>query len=426
MLSFSSRTAIAAALFLAALTAIAIPRLVVASLVIVGLGALLYLGLRNPASLRRMIVRPVPIALAAFSICMALTSLWALDGQAALEKAAAFFTLSLFAVAGATVIGVTEREDIRVAARWFIGGLLAGLCYLTLEYAFGLPVTEFLAGRSDALIDSLSKHESVMDGEIQVSSVVLNKNITIFALAFVPALLLTCAFAHVPRQACRVAMFVLAAFCAWMTESGTAIAAIVAGAGLLLLGKISVRALRLLVVTGWVVAVVLAVPLCALPAKVGATDWSFLPKSSVRARFYIWSYAVDKVMERPLTGIGVRSTRELQPKVSRAEANSDAYRYRARPGRHTHNGFLQVWLEMGAIGAALLLVLGLAGLKAIGGLPPQLARYGYATFASMSVVAAFGYGIWQTWLLAGFFSVVLLYLLGVGLVARPEPEQRSG
>jgi len=386
---------------------------VVVSLVIAGLAALLYLALRAPGRLRHMATTPMAIVLALFSFFMGLTALWALNGPAALEKASAFFTLSVFSMASAAWIASLAAGDSRSFSRWILGGLLAGLGYLTLEYAFGLPITELLVGQSSDLAESLAKHEYMVDGQIEISSIILNKNITILALVFIPALLLTCALEERARLVCRILLFALAAFCAWMTESGTAILAIVLGGGLLLIGRVSVRAVRLLVLAGWVTAVVLAVPLCALPAKVGATDWSFLPKSSIRARFYIWSYTADKVMERPLTGIGVRSTRELQPDVSRAEADSDAYRYRARPGRHAHNGFLQVWLETGAIGAALLLLLGLAGLKAIGSLPPQLARYGYATFASMCVVAAFGYGIWQTWLLAGFASAVLLYMLGV-------------
>lgn len=413
VLAFSFRTVVGLALALAGFTAIAIPRLVVVALVIAGIAALLNLALRDSARLRSMATTPVAIALAAFSLYMGVTAFWALDGLAALEKASAFFTLSVFGLSSAASIGALGRADSRIVSRWMLGGLLAGIVYLTFEYVFGLPVTEFLVGQSSELADSLAKHESVVDGEINVSTIVLNKNITLVALAFVPTLLITSALPHRWRMMSRIALFAMTALCAWLTESGTAILAMLTGGGLLLLGKFSAPAVQWSVVAGWIIAVVFAVPLGALPAQVGATDWSFLPKSSIRARFYIWSYAADKVMERPLTGIGVRSTRELQPDVSPEVADSNAYRYQPRPGRHSHNGFLQVWLELGGIGAGLLLLLGLAGLKAIASLTPSLARYGYATFATMCVVAAFGYGIWQTWLLAGFVCAILLYMLGV-------------
>lgn len=367
-----------------------------------------------------MFLTPVAIALAAFSVYLFATSLWALNGIAALEKSAALLTLSVFAVAGAGLIAGARADDARQAAGRIMAGLLAGLVFLAVEYALGLPVTEFLARNSDAIADSFAKHDRIEAGRIEIATLVLNKNITILALFFVPMLLLTSAFGERSRTFLRAAIFALVAICVWLTESGTAIAAIVAGAGLLLLGMVSLRAVRWLIVTAWVIAVVFAVPLGALPAKLGATEWPFLPRSSVQARFYIWSYTTQKVWERPLTGIGVRATRELQPDVPPGVANSDAFRYRPRPGRHAHNGFLQVWLELGAIGAALLLTLGLAALRAIASLPPLLERYGHALYASICIVAAFGYGIWQTWLLAGFACAVLLYLLGARLV-RQEP-----
>src|SRR5690606_32676652 len=128
------------ALALAGFTAIAIPRLVVVALVIPGLAALLCLALRDSARLRTVGSAPVAVALAAFSVYMGLTSFWALDAIAALEKASALFTLCVFGLAAAASIGAIGRDESRVLSRWIVGGLLAGLVYLTLEYAFGVPV----------------------------------------------------------------------------------------------------------------------------------------------------------------------------------------------------------------------------------------------------------------------------------------------
>ena len=139
------------------------------------------------------------------------------------------------------------------------------------------------------------------------------------------------------------------------------------------------------------------------------------------ARFYIWKFTADAVAERPLTGIGARGTRVLQQRLY-AEGRLDAAnRYSKRPGRHAHNAFLQVWLELGALGAGLVLALGLAGLWQLSRLSDPGMRAGLALFAACCATAAVGWGIWQTWLLASF--VFAWSLLAVA-DARPDEAQR--
>ena len=126
---------------------------------------------------------------------------------------------------------------------------------------------------------------------------------------------------------------------------------------------LSLQTARFLLLTGWVLATMLAVPLAKLPYDVGWQHWTWLPPESVAARFYIWKYSADKTSAHMLTGIGIRGTRDLHLVIP-VDPNDPnmGYALKGRAARHPHNVFLQTWLELGAIGAVLLLSIGLAGL----------------------------------------------------------------
>ena len=80
-----------------------------------------------------------------------------------------------------------------------------------------------------------------------------------------------------------------------------------------------------------------------------------------------------------------------------------------RLGRHSHNHYLQIWYELGAVGAVLSLLTGLALLQLMRSMTQSIRPYAYASFVAVSSIAAFGWGLWQTWLLAGY-SLTAIFL----------------
>jgi O-antigen ligase len=82
---------------------------------------------------------------------------------------------------------------------------------------------------------------------------------------------------------------------------------------------------------------------------------------------------------------------------------------------HPHNVFLQIWLELGAIGAVLALAVGLAALWQIGRLPPAVQAGGLGLFAVCAGVGASGFDLWQTWLLGAYIFTWPALLLAKGL-----------
>ena len=81
----------------------------------------------------------------------------------------------------------------------------------------------------------------------------------------------------------------------------------------------------------------------------GETADSF--KISAGHRLLIWSFAGDRIAERPVTGWGLDSSRAIP-------GGDDPIRPRETwMPLHPHNAALQVWLELGAPGAALFALL---------------------------------------------------------------------
>ncbi len=145
--------------------------------------------------------------------------------------------------------------------------------------------------------------------------------------------------------------------------------------------------------------------LAQLPGAFAAAD---SVKSSGGHRLLIWSFTGDRIAERPFLGWGLDAARAIP-------GGKDEI----RPGQtwlplHTHDAALQVWLELGAPGAALLAIqLGWLALR-LGSVdwPPVFAAAAGAGFAAATVIALAGWGIWQEWWLGTLaiaaFSIILL------------------
>jgi O-antigen ligase len=139
-------------------------------------------------------------------------------------------------------------------------------------------------------------------------------------------------------------------------------------------------------------------------------------------RTKIWSFAADRIADRPLFGWGIDASRRIPGGDAVVDINRDlgfaTRRYETRAvimPLHPHNAALQVWLELGGIGALLLAAL-------CGGIPLACTRApwprasiaaGLAAFSTAYVLAMLSFSLWQSrwhallWL-AGASAVVLL------------------
>jgi exopolysaccharide production protein ExoQ len=395
-----------------------VPRLVPALLVVLALPAAIHVLVTDPKRLLIFLRTPVAIALAVFIAYLFINTSWAADRGAGFAKAATVLLLSTAAFFVSASFSLCSADEARVLAKSALAGLLFGAAILLVEIVFDAPLLRFLSNHVVPLITLTPKKVVVTNGKItSVARFVLNINVASLIMLFVPSLMFTAALASTKTKMVALgSLIAVTAACVFLSESGTSAVAFIVGGVVLVLGLLSLRGTRFLLAGAWVIATLFAVPLCALPYTLGWQHATWLSPdtslgSSIGGRFYIWRFTADKVYERPITGIGIRSTRILQAQSwpSIGERYESGYQYRfgslqnplvLQLGRHAHNIFLQIWLELGAIGAVLLLGLGLTALWQTERFPPLLEAAAYGLFATYSLIGLSGFDIWQTWFLS--------------------------
>ncbi len=141
----------------------------------------------------------------------------------------------------------------------------------------------------------------------------------------------------------------------------------------------------------------------------GLTQTADEIKLSAGHRLLIWSFAGDRIAERPLAGWGLDSSRAIPGGKDPIKPGEDWLPL------HPHNAPLQLWLELGVPGAvlfALLVAHTWCGLAAA----PWPRLFAAATGASLAIalIASFtAYGIWQEWWLGTlWFTLFVILVMG--------------
>jgi exopolysaccharide production protein ExoQ len=183
--------------------------------------------------------------------------------------------------------------------------------------------------------------------------------------------------------------------------------------------------------TAWSLAVILPAMVLLAPlaaSKIDAGPWlKSVPDAiefSLYHRIKIWHFAAARIAERPLAGWGLDASRRIPGGDQTFDINSDLgyerARYESRPKAmplHPHNNALQIWLELGGVGAILgavmLAALPLLVLRA--GRPAPAHAAALATITTGFVIAMLSFGLWQSrWFPVMWFAAALC----VGLARR--------
>lgn len=184
--------------------------------------------------------------------------------------------------------------------------------------------------------------------------------------------------------------------------------AIVGGSLVYGLAWFNLNMVRITVSCIWAIVVLFAVPLSLMLfySDIHKADWLF---RSARHRVVIWATTADQVYHTPILGVGADATREaMRRATSTPQRRQDFGEFKSGFANHAHNAYLQVWYELGAIGAALFLVIGLSAMRVISRLNKAIQPAAIAMFVTTSLLIAFSYSIWQTWFIAVIgFSVII-------------------
>jgi exopolysaccharide production protein ExoQ len=327
---------------------------------------------------------------------MLLSAFWSFDPGGAVSLA---LRLAGLVLGGALLVAVTARlEPERL--RWPILALVAGLAF-----SAGVVALDLYLGGPFAFAVHPPAPENFDP------ALYYGRAASLQAVFVVPLLI-----ALVRLRAWRLGLLhtVLAA-CA-ILESASLSARMGLAVGLVALAL--VYALPLL---RWAGLAMLALAMAAapipLPWHIGpeAACWLISHKASALHRIMIWNFVAEHIHERPVIGWGLDAARDLPGGKTPVElrrcppdphAGDIALQSNILP-LHPHNGILQVWLELGGIGALLGFVPALYGMARLFRRPGWQNRLTQAmlaaTLAAALAVWLFNFGLWQEWFLAGLF-----------------------
>jgi O-antigen ligase len=311
----------------------------------------------------------------------------------------------------------TEPVMLRSIAAGLVVGIALGGVVLCVE-SFGAQVIwRFFVNYLSVLVPP-SQHLSVRaDGSVGIGAYLINRNMSAFTVLFWPAVLLL-ERAHLPHRIKTLGLIALVPGVAavFRSEHATSQIAFIVGALVFGIYQFYPWFVRRFLQVVWVVAVLLVVPMAivAFQNRLYLASWL---TGSAQHRIVIWGYTADQVSRAPLLGVGVASARVRLEAGNEGHRKAPGSKFELSTASHSHNAYLQVWYEAGAVGAALLLALGLLVLQAIAEVSEAARGHLQATFIVCAAVAASGFSIWAPWLLATFGIVAVCS--AVALALRP-------
>ena len=116
-------------------------------------------------------------------------------------------------------------------------------------------------------------------------------------------------------------------------------------------------------------------------------------------RLIIWRFTSERIAERPAFGWGLNSSQAIPGSEGVFGPFAQALPL------HPHNAALQLWLELGVVGAALgsaLIATIFVAIRRTASSPADTA-FAWALVLAAMVICSLSYGIWQTWWLAALW-----------------------
>lgn len=386
MLATCGRYALALHMALFPLIAIAAPRGTAAVAAVTG--ALCLLDARVRRGVRQWVDRPVARLLLLLLAWLGLSALWAIDAGNALEtfaKQAGQIALGLSLL---TAVLVLPRDELRLPLRVLT---VAAVPFLLALYAIALT-----HGRVAAPF--------VPDGNF---ANMFYRQGAIAAVLLLPMALALYRDIGRPFLALLyLAAAVLAVLLLDMNSAKLAVGlAVPAALAVLCLGRKGATLVGL-----GLAAAVLVMPFLPyqslLPPDVAVNEADLpLPITWVH-RLFIWDYVSGRIEDAFMLGFGAQSSRALTDmKVLVSESTLDVIPL------HPHNVGLQVWLELGLVGALLFALLLYAIARSTRGGNRADMAVGAGAMVAFAIISFASYGAWQNWWLACAWTAAAMAIL---------------
>ncbi|MHA1154254.1 MAG: O-antigen ligase family protein, partial [Alphaproteobacteria bacterium] len=328
--------------------------------------------------------RGIAMGFGALLLWCAIASLWGFDPLGSfflVLRIGAIFAAALVLFAIARGLDDRVRKDL---GNWFLAGMSITLGLMAVELLFGFPITEAYIGLSSEEADLRYR---------------LNRGATAMVMMAWPAAALLWQRGIVWVAAI---LFVVVAAMLGLMESNAAILGAIAGLAMALVSLLQRKIGRAMVVSITIVALAGTALAAQEIHRRGWQEAAWLDKSA-RHRVEIWNYTADLIGRKPLTGWGFDAARAI-PKARPFEQVGDLQLLPLHP----HNAPLQILLELGAVGSAIVFVLLMLLAGRIEGLSRPDRVCGQAFFVATVAIACAAYGLWQNQWLAMMCSAALL------------------
>lgn len=371
-----------------------------------GMAPLLAVAAIAILAVRRLHGRPAPVGAirlaAAAAIFIAYALLSAIWSRTPAHTAYAILPLAGITIGGLVVLASILRlddEDRRIFAKWLLIAGFAGFALLLFERLSDIATIRWVWG--------LLGRPPIPEAHAPLH---LNRAMTIAALMTWPW-----AVVALRRHSLRAGIAILALGGAVvLTADATApIAAVMIGVLAAAAAWIAPRLLPYAFGAALTMGVLMG-PLVPgmFPDPVHqSAKIAFMSNSAVH-RLFIWRATANLIRERPVLGHGFDTSRSFYdnknvvPVIIRSDDPKRSYQLNFEPiPLHPHNMVLQVWLELGGVGALFMLAVLLSIIVAIArsGLERVEKSFCFGFFAGALVIAVVSFGAWQAWWLSALW-----------------------
>lgn len=364
--------------------------------IVLGLaGAVLLVQAAAAGTWRLAFRTPAAAVFVGLLIWALVTAAWAVSTPAALElwkSLALIFAAILVTLSAARRLPEADRGRV---TNWALSGLCLGLVLLGIEIAFGQPLSRLLQSSGTApRLAGLNAAVSIALAAVwPVAAALWRRGQRAFAVALIVALAAVVAF------------------------SDGASAKIAFGAALSVFAVVWFAQRRAVDILCLIAALlILAAPAAfhtVLPAPQSLDQTVTGAARSALHRLYIWDFTARRIADKPFAGWGFDSARDIPGGKRRVLGNAPVM------SLHPHNAALQIWLELGAPGAALAALLVLVTGAGVGRSARLERAAGAAALFGALTVAGLSFGIWQNWWLA---ALGLIAVLTTALSPKPDRE----
>lgn len=346
-----------------------------------------------------------PAALMCTGVIVALaacSTLWAIDPAEAGERAG---KIAMVLIPGALMVGLcrgADRDTLARMAKIIPLAVMVGWSVIIGDYYTGQPLYRLTHG---------------LDADIIIGTYETNRACMTLTLCSLPAMVMALRLWPGLAGWGMAAAIVALGFAAIHTsDSQTALLAFIIGVGVLVaFPVVSIwprRILKWIMLAGIATGPFLAIAIfrhLATPMEPMFLDSAANPLE----RMEIWDFVSRYALQNPLTGFGIEASRVITD-----FDNAKIYEP-ASTIMHPHNGVLQIWIEFGALGAALTMVAVAALFRRIDGLGRTNRRLVLAVFLATCSVSLTGYGLWQGWWLGA--CMLMIGLTALTLKIRSVP-----